>query len=288
MAWIELHQSLPTHYKTIECAAMLNISVPQMIGHLCCFWLWALDNSKDGVLSQLCNATIALASQWQGDPDEFVNALIASNFIEKYGENLVIHDWYDYAGRLMEQRKANRERQRRHRKKEVGDNDDNRDVTVTSRLCHDTSYCDVTEHRTVPNQTLPDQNNKDTHTQACAGESADEFSKKAMRTKFVTKLFDEYFWPLYPRKKAKQDALKAFKAIFPITISKDRCEKRWRNIVLHVEALKAEGRPLDKIPYPATFLRAEDFDEPPAQTATDSEQQYEWVEVDNEDDRVAR
>jgi hypothetical protein len=76
---------------------------------------------------------------------------------------------------------------------------------------------------------------------------------------------------MYPRKKAKQDALKAFKTIFPITVSKEQCNKRWRNIVLHVEALKAEERPLDKIPYPATFLRAEDFDEPPAEATSDDD-----------------
>jgi hypothetical protein len=113
-----------------------------------------------------------------------------------------------------------------------------------------------------------------THAQARAGESA----RKAKRTKFVTELFDKHFWPMYPRKKAKQDALKAFKTIFPITVSKEQCNKRWRNIVLHVEALKAEERPPDMVPYPATFLRAEDFDEPPAkQTSDDDGPKFEEV-----------
>lgn len=152
MAWIELHQSLPTHRKTIECAAMLDISLPQMIGHLCCFWLWALDNSNDGVLSQLRNATVALASRWQGDPDEFVNALIATNFLEKDGENLIIHDWYDYAGRLLEQREANRERQRRYREKKKSDSENsNSDVTVTNTLCNGATV----PNRTIPNHTIP-------------------------------------------------------------------------------------------------------------------------------------
>ena len=120
---------------------------------------------------------------------------------------------------------------------------------------------------------------KKTHAQAHAGESA----RKAKRTKFVTELFDKHFWPMYPRKKAKQDALKAFKAIFPITVSKEQCNKRWRNIVLHVEALKAEERPPDKIPYPATFLRRESFDEPPAEMTSNNVPEMEFVEVGSED-----
>lgn len=272
MAWIELHQSLPTHHKTIECAAMLNISVPQMVGHLCCFWLWALDNSKDGVLSQLHNAlrnaTVALASHWEGAPDEFVNALIASNFLEEDGENLIIHDWYDYAGRLLEQRKANRERQRRYReKKKIEDREDNGDVTVTNT---------VMSRGTVPNRTVPNQKNKNNNAQARSSESA----RKAARTKFVKKLFNDQFWPIYPRKKAKQDALKAFLAIFPISVSKEQCNRRWTHIMMHVESLKAEGRPLDKIPYPATFLRAEDFDEPPAEPSINDDDGPIFEEVE--------
>lgn len=142
MAWIELHQSLPTHRKTIEAAAELDVPPVQMVGHLCCLWLWSLDNAEDGVLvtsrarNALRNSTIASASHWTGDPDAYVAALLAVGYLDQNDEALRIHDWDDYAGRLLSARKANRDRQRRHRQKQKtttnDDPTDNDNVTVTS------------------------------------------------------------------------------------------------------------------------------------------------------------
>ena len=50
MAWIEIHQSLPDNKKTMMCRKELAISEVQMVGHLVCLWLWAVDNTKDGSL----------------------------------------------------------------------------------------------------------------------------------------------------------------------------------------------------------------------------------------------
>ena len=97
-------------------------------------------------------------------------------------------------------------------------------------------------------------------------------------------LFENQFWKLYPRKRAKQDALKAFMTLFPPSASKEQCNRRWKNIVLHIDALVAEGRPPDKIPYPATFLRRENFDEPPAEMTTSDVPEMEFVEVGSEDE----
>lgn len=125
-----------------------------------------------------------------------------------------------------------------------------------------------------------EKDNNKIHAQAHAGESA----RKAKRTKFVKDLFENQFWKLYPRKRAKQDALKAFMTLFPPSASKEQCNRRWKNIVLHIDALVAEGRPPDKIPYPATFLRRENFDEPPAEMTTSDVPEMEFVEVGSEDE----
>ena len=121
---------------------------------------------------------------------------------------------------------------------------------------------------------------EETHAQAHAGATA----KKAKRTKFVNNLFEEQFWKLYPRKRAKQEARKAFQALFPVSLSKEQCNKRWRNIVHHIDALVAEARPPDKLPYPATFLRRESFDEPPAELTSNNVPEMEFVEVESDDD----
>lgn len=125
-----------------------------------------------------------------------------------------------------------------------------------------------------------EKDNNKIHAQAHASVSA----KKAQRTKFVKDLFENQFWKLYPRKRAKQDALKAFMTLFPPSASKEQCNRRWKNIVLHIDALVAEGRPPDKIPYPATFLRRENFDEPPAEMTTNDVPEMEFVEVGSEDE----
>ena len=123
-----------------------------------------------------------------------------------------------------------------------------------------------------------EKDNNKIHAQAHASASV----KKAQRTKFVKDLFENQFWKLYPRKRAKQDALKAFMTLFPPSVSKEQCNRRWKNIVLHIDALVAEGRPPDKIPYPATFLRRENFDEPPAEMTTSDVPEMEFVEVGSE------
>ena len=50
-----------------------------------------------------------------GDPEEFVEALIYGGFIDRDGDELVLHDWYDYAGKLIGKRLEERERSRRRR-----------------------------------------------------------------------------------------------------------------------------------------------------------------------------
>lgn len=72
-------------------------------------WLWALDNAQDGNLSPFLNAEIARISGWKKKPDDFVDALIAAGFLT---ENKEIHDWYDYAGKLIDKRKLDAERKR--------------------------------------------------------------------------------------------------------------------------------------------------------------------------------
>ena len=126
MAWIELHQSLTTHKKTRRLARALGLGVPQgipqTIGHLCLFWLWCVDGTEDGSLADLDAQDIADAAGWTGDPDVFMEAMIASEFIERSPEGLAIHDWNDYIGRLISFREKERERNRlksqRHRDRE--------------------------------------------------------------------------------------------------------------------------------------------------------------------------
>ena len=110
--WIEIHQSLPTHRKIVSAGHLLNVPRMSLIGHMVCLWTWALDNAESGNLTGLSPEVIALGAQWVGDPDAFVNALIQVGFLDQTQNQLRIHDWNDYAGRLIARRIADRERKR--------------------------------------------------------------------------------------------------------------------------------------------------------------------------------
>lgn len=118
MAWVESHQSLGRHPKTRKMARLLDIDTVTAIGHLHLLWWWALDYADDGDLSEFDAADIAVGAEWPGDPEAFVEALKecgtggGNGFVN---QSMQIHDWHDYAGKLVERRRANRRRMREAR-----------------------------------------------------------------------------------------------------------------------------------------------------------------------------
>lgn len=155
MAWIEVHQTLPSHRKIKALKRELKIKTPQAVGHMVMLWLWAVDNAPDGDLSGIDPDDIAEAAEWPKDGKAFVDAMIRAGFLD---QDMRLHDWGDFSGMLMEKREAkrasDRERQQRRRdrlKKEAENGDEKRDGhapvtrdnTVTSRPCH------------APNSTVP-------------------------------------------------------------------------------------------------------------------------------------
>ena len=155
MAWIESHQSLGTHLKLRRLARELRIHRAQAIGHLHFLWWWALDNAPTGNLSALAPAEIAEVAEWPGSEDQFLAALKSCGWIEESGE---IHDWADYAGKIVASRQGNRERQRRARERNASVT---RDVTLDSPLRN--ALVTGLPNPTLPNPTL------ETHPHASAG-----------------------------------------------------------------------------------------------------------------------
>ncbi len=56
-------------------------------------WIYAAMNKPDGVLSGMSEEDIALAAQWDGDPQVFVSTLSELHFLEKEGETYLLHEW---------------------------------------------------------------------------------------------------------------------------------------------------------------------------------------------------
>ena len=114
MAWLQSHQTLARHPKTLRAAKLLDVSTPTLIGHLHCLWWWCLDYAQEGNLNGLEPEEIAQAAVWDGDPQAFVSALLEAGGIGRAGflehsENghLIVHDWDDYAGLLIDRRRRN-------------------------------------------------------------------------------------------------------------------------------------------------------------------------------------
>lgn len=153
MAWIELHQGVRDNKKTMRLAKLLCVSKVASVGHLVFLWLWALDNCQDGDLSKLTDDEIADAAGWEGDPKLFVDSLKTAGWIDKGTTEL--HDWFEYAGKLIAQREIQREqtneRVKRYRDKvkKGKTNECNADVTRSSN--GDVTLCNAP---TVPNPTV--------------------------------------------------------------------------------------------------------------------------------------
>ncbi len=116
MAWLESHQALRAHPKTMKLARLLGISRPCVIGHLHCLWWWAIDYAQDGEVSRFDALDLAIGAEWEGDESAFVDALVTAGFLDRSEDGcLTIHHWNDYAGKLIERRERNAERMREAR-----------------------------------------------------------------------------------------------------------------------------------------------------------------------------
>lgn len=186
MAWIESHQALKDHPKTRKLARLLDITTPAAIGHLHCFWWWALDYATDGDLSRYDSMDIAIGSEWEGDDETFVQAMATAGFIDFIDDgSLLVHDWSDYAGKLIARRESNAQRMRDARSTSVQD-------TCNARAEHVRTRVGLPNQPTIPTvPTVPNQPTKG------AGDAD-------LEAKFAE------FWKAYPRKTDRKGALAKF------------------------------------------------------------------------------
>lgn len=151
MAWIESHQALLTHRKTIRASNQLKVSRYLLIGHLHALWWWALDNAEDdGELGATTADEIAEACGWPvRKATALVDALTTSGFIDMTSNGMRLHNWYRYAGKLNEKKAKDRAR-----KSEVRGNSTGIPLEV-AEMSQAPNQPTVPTHQTQP--TRPDQ-----------------------------------------------------------------------------------------------------------------------------------
>jgi hypothetical protein len=261
MAWIESHQELGQHPKTKRFARALQISLPAAVGHLHFLWWWALSYAQDGDLTDYAAEDIADAICWDGDPQQAVDALIKCGFVDEQDGTRSIHDWYEYAGRLIDQRQANRDRSQRARNAKKQAPNTNGTHTVRERTenvqePNAATVPDLTQpDQTVPNQPDPTEQNHTPHSPPQAeGGGADLDQQR----------FDE-FWANYPKKTGKADARKSWKRAKVTVDLHDR-------IITAIEQAKhTEQWQRDNgrfIPNPATWINQGRWDDEPMPQGT--------------------
>ena len=122
MAWLQIDDTLREHRKIYALADALAIEDYAAVGIVVCLWTWALSNAEDGDLSRFPSRALSRACGWAGDASALLGALKHAGFVEADGK---IHDWEQYAGRLLEKRAKNRDRMRAARESAEQDEESN-------------------------------------------------------------------------------------------------------------------------------------------------------------------
>lgn len=252
MAWIQVHQHLKDHRKLLAAADELDIEPPHMLGLLISFWLWALDNAPRGNLENISDRMISRAAQWNGEPADFVSSMINAGFLdeEKPGE-LLIHDWQEFTGKLIDQREAEKHRSRRRRAAAAAATPDDRRTTAGQPPDDRKTTGGRLEKTRLENTRLDKSiEDKETPPHTPEGETRPDIQEQR---------FSE-FWDQYPKKVGKAAALKSWKKIKPDAALFD-------HIMHAVAAAKASDQWRREngrfIPNPATWLNQGRWDDEP-------------------------
>ncbi len=86
------------HPKTLDFSSRLGIKLPTAIGHLELLWAFTSTKTPQGNIGKWPDGAIAMACHWEGDPRQFVQALIDARLVdESHQHRLLIHDWTEHA-----------------------------------------------------------------------------------------------------------------------------------------------------------------------------------------------
>lgn len=175
MSYIELHEHVWNHPKTIELSGRLQIRKTYAVAHLSRLWTWCIRYAEDGCITNISPFILADAADWGGDPEQFLKALKESKFVDEKPEGLFIHDWEDYAGKLIDFRRKDRER----KKKQDGKRKDSDGYPLEIQRKSDGEKVDSSSitytQYPIPNtqEPIPEIQEEDVHADACTRDRTD-------------------------------------------------------------------------------------------------------------------
>lgn len=97
-----MKRGTPDHPKTRMLAGRLNLKRYEVVGILESIWHFTASYAKRGDIGKWSNEEIARAVGWEGDPDELIDALVASKYLDECEQNrLLVHDWKEHADQTV-------------------------------------------------------------------------------------------------------------------------------------------------------------------------------------------
>lgn len=259
MAWLELHQTVKKHRKTLRLSSLLNISRREAVGLLCDLWLWAIDNAdKHGLLDGLSAEDIGMALDMNKRQSErTVDALVNAGYLDLSDGQYVLHDWYDYCGKLNDKRETDRRRKADNRRKPEGSPKDVQRTSSGSPLV------------TVPNLTVPNHISSlrsDIHVHSEAEKQSSDVQKQPP----LAERFDS-LWSLYPKKRGKPAAFAAYKRAIKAGTTDRDIEDGIRAYVTYIDRKRIEEQ---FIKQGSTFFNGKAWEDDYGECAAQSEPVY--------------
>jgi hypothetical protein len=95
------------HPKLYHLMDLLKCRRVEALGYLTLMWDFAKDSALPGDIGKWTDGAIANASDWLGEPAVFVEALVASKWLDRHEHyRLLIHDWEAHAESWMKAKMA--------------------------------------------------------------------------------------------------------------------------------------------------------------------------------------
>lgn len=97
-----MKRETPRHPKTYDLMARLQCARPTALGYLELLWHFTAEVSIDGSVGRWPDGAIARACDWNEEPSDFVNALVAAGWLDRDPTHrLLVHDWEEHCQRWV-------------------------------------------------------------------------------------------------------------------------------------------------------------------------------------------
>lgn len=233
MAWISVHEQV-IGGKLRSLSSEIGCSQNEALGLLVRLWLWGINNATpDGKMESASKSDVAdvlnIGIDKRYVPENVVEAMIKTGWIDFDGSCLYIHDWKEWQKqwyKALKIRSDDKKRKAKERGKyNIGQESSNE--TIPEPLPAPPAVEGVTQPTTPPE--LPKRN----------------------KTEYTTEF--ESFWSLYPRKVGKGEAYKCYKARLKDGWNPSELIEAAQNYAQEVAKKRTEQ---EYIKHPKTFLSA--------------------------------